>query len=287
MANATSVVSEFNPYVNDFSTYIDTFNPPETFPFDWVQMAGMRVLPPLLRSLEQQGLQVMVGHDLNSIVKLHRASGGRMKRIIQTNDPRYQPNATPADTMVLALMRGNVPQGCIAARLIWCENSLAEEMESGQFWVRDPASMWGPSDRCIVRAGIAKTIRSCHVVFSGSIYLSQEVSGGDTLAAMLRLHHIWVLCHWRWSWLLGIIEGALARRHAFDVYGATALDLGIWRTRPSEGEELHKYELTSCSRESAVESMLRPEMGDLSQPLGRPSLSMIPFAEGRQVVANL
>jgi hypothetical protein len=153
-------------------------------------------------------------------------------------------------------------------------------MESGQFWVSHPSAMWTEDDRCIVRATIARTIRSCHVVFAGSIFLSQDISGGDTLAAMLRLHHLWVLCHWRWSWLLGIIEGALARRHAFDVYGAMAMDLGIWRTRPGEGKDLYKYELTSCSREAAIESMLRAEMGDLERPMGRPPTSLLPF-EGR------
>lgn len=281
VADGPAAASDFDTFAGDFIDYLDAFDPPAGVPFEWAQMAGGRVVPPLLQALERQGLRAVVGHDLRTVAKLHRTSRGRMRRLIQTNDPCYHPDAGPADTMVLALMRRGVPQGCIAARLIWCESSLAEEMEGGRFWVRDPVRMWTPADRCIVRAGIARTIRGCHVVFSGSIYLAQEVSGGDTLAALLRLHHLWVLCHWRWSWLLGIIEGALARRHAFDVYGATALDLGIWRTRPGEGGELHKYELTSCSRESAVDSMLRPEMGDLSRPLGRPPTAVLPFEGGR------
>jgi len=286
MLNINVVYSDISPFSGDFANYIDDFNPVDSLPYQLVRVAGTEIIPPLLQSLEDQGLRAVIGHDLETVAKLYRSSGGRMRRLIQTNDPRFHPNATPGDTMVLALMRGGVPKGCVASRLIWCEGSLAEEMESGRFWVSHPRSMWTPADRCIVRAGIGKSIRSCHVAFSGSIYLAQDVTGGETLAAMLRLHHLWVLCHWRWSWFLGIIEGALARRHAFDVYGAMALDMGVWRTRPGEGPELHKYELTSCSREAAIENYLRPEMGDLARPLGRPPVSVMPY-EGNRGAADL
>jgi len=281
MHDISVVFSNFDSITSDFVNYIDDFNPLEALPIERVQMAGTEIIPPLLRSLEEQGLQAMMSHDLRSVSKLHRASGGRMRRLIQTNDQRYHPNASAADTMVLALMRDGVPKGCIASRLIWCERSLAEEMESGRFWVEHPASMWTPSDRCIVGAVIAKTIRTCHIVFTGSVYLAQDVTGGNTLAAMMRLHHLWVLCHWRWTWLVGVIEGALARRHAFDVYGGMALDLGVWRTRPGEGPELHEYELTSCERQTSMETWLRPEMGDLTRPMGRPSLAAMDFARER------
>jgi hypothetical protein len=275
MKNLNVIEHDFNSYVRDFAAYLDAFDPDERLPLDLVHTVGMEVIPPLLHALEDQGLQAVVGHDLATMANLYRSSGGRMKRLIQTNDPRYHPNATPADTMVLALMNGAKPQGCVASRLLWCEHSLAEEMESGRLWVSHPATMWTGADRCIVRAPIAKSIRSCYVVFTGSIYLAQEVTGGHTLAAMLRLHYIWVLCHWRWSWLTGIIEGALARRHIFDIYGMAAMDLGVWRTRPGEGDELHKYELPTCDRQTAMENWLRPETGDLSRPLGRPPFSVL------------
>jgi hypothetical protein len=280
MPDTNILYSEISPFADDLSDYIDSFNPNDSLPFGLIGLAGAEIVPSLLRSLAERDLRVCVGHNLSTVVKLHHASGGRMKRLIQTNDPLYHPEASSADTVVIALMRNGMPKGCVASRLVWCERSLAEEMESGRFWVSHPSTMWTVRDKCVVRAHVAKGIRSCHAVFAGSIFLAQDVTGGDTLAAMLRLHHLWVLCHWRWSWLLGIIEGALARRHAFDVYGAMAMDLGIWRSRPGEGEELHKYELMSCSREAAVESMLRSEMGDLSRPLGRPPVSVMPD-EGR------
>ena len=270
-----STVTDLSRFDDDLIDYLDAFAPDDIYSLGLTQMAGTEIIPPLLNALEEQNLQAVVGHDLKTVERLYRTSGGRMKRLIQTNDPKYHPNASPRDTNVLALLRDGVPQGCVASRLLWCERSLTEEMESGRLWVGHP-SLWTEEDRCVVRAPIAKKISACYVVFTGSIYLAQEVTGGSTLAAMLRLHYLWLVCHWRFSWLTGIIEGALARRHIFDVYGMTGLDVGIWRTRPGEGPELHKYELPTCDRETAVASWLRPETGDLSRPLGWPSFATLP-----------
>ena len=266
---------------DEFHEFLDEFMPDEALSFERIHTVGAALIPPLLSSLESQDLRLVVSRDLANVDRLYRASGGRMKRLIQTNDVRFHPNATPADTVVMALMRDNVPQGCIASRLLWVERSLAEEMENGHFWVTHPPTMWQAPDKCVVRANIAKTIKACHVVFTGSVYLAQGVTGGHTLAAILRLHHLWVLCHWRWSWLVAIIEGALVRRHAFDIYGMTGIDLGIWRTRPGEGDELYRYDLLTCPREAAMESWLRIETGDLNRPMGLPPRSIFPQAEQR------
>jgi hypothetical protein len=266
---------------NEFRDFVDEFFPDERFSFDRIHTVGATLIPPLLRSLESQGLRLVVSRNLASADWLYRASAGRMKRLIQTNDLRFHPNATPNDTVVMALFHDNEPRGCIASRLIWCEQSLAEEMESGRFWVMHPPTMWQDPDKCVVRANIAKTIKACHVVCTGSVYLAQGVTGGHTLAAMLRLHHLWILCHWRWSWLVAIIEGSLVRRHAFDIYGMMAIDLGIWRTRPGEGDELHRYDLLTCPRDAAMESWLRIETGDLNRPMGLPPRSVFPCTEQR------
>lgn len=281
MHDGNVLISNARPSRDEFRDFLDEFAPDEGLPFDRVHIVGAKLIPPLLRSLESRGLRLVIGHDLTSAEKLYRASAGRMKRLIQTNDVRFHPNATPADTVVMALMRGDVPQGCITSRLIWCERSLAEEMEGGKFWVMHPPTMWRASDRCIVRSPIARTIRACNVVCAGSVYLAQEVTGGQTLSAMSRLHNLWILCHWRWSWLIAIIEGSLARRHAFDIYGMTGIDLGIWRTRPGEGSDLHRYDLLTCPRDAAMESWLRLETADLARPMGLPPASVLPRTEGR------
>lgn len=264
---------------DEFRDFLDEFRPDEVLSFERIHTVGAALIPPILSALESQGLRLVVSRDLTSADRLYRESGGRMKRLIQTNDVRFHPNATPADTVVMALMRDGRPYGCVASRLIWCERSLAEEMEDGRFWVTHPPTMWRETDRCVVRSSIARTIRACHVVCAGSVYLAQEVSGGRTLAALCRLHNLWILCHWRWSWLVAIIEGPLARRHAFDIYGMTGIDLGVWRTRPDEDSALHRYDLATCPREAAMESWLRLETADLARPMGLPPASILPTAE--------
>ena len=61
--------------------------------------------------------------------------------------------------------------------------------------------------------------------------------------------------------------------------------MGVWRTRPGEGNELYRYEMTTCEREACMDQWLRPEMGLLSRPLGRPSMDVLP-SEGRRAEAD-
>jgi hypothetical protein len=254
--------------------YLDAFDPPEIVPQEKLRLVGAEIIPPLLGALFQRDLAPFVTHNLDFVVSVYRSSRGGM-RLVKACDPRFHPNASPADTNVLVLARDSEVVGCVASRLIWCESTLAEEMESGRFWVSDPKIMWSASDKCLTSARMGKRIRSCNVVYSGSIYLDPSVRGGTTLAAMCRLHLLWLLCHWRWSWLVGLIGGDLINHHAFDVYGVDLLEQGVWRTREGDNE-LHRYQLALNERSAAMEAWLRPEMGDLSRPMGRPSRDILP-----------
>jgi hypothetical protein len=264
--------------------YLDAFDPAPFVPAEHIPTIATDIIHPLLRALAAEGLRPYVGHDLRTVEKIQDMSAGRM-RLVQANNPKFHPNASPDDTNVLVLMQDETPRGCVASRLIWCERTLAEEMESGRFWVSHPLSMW--TDKCIVDSYIAKVIKACPVIFTGSIFLFPGATGGNALAALLRLHYLWAVCHWRWSWGIGLIEGALIRRHAFDIYGAMSLDMGVWRTRQGSGEELHRYEITVCEREAAMNAWLRPEMGDLSRPMGRPPRSVLPVEGERERVAPM
>lgn len=255
--------------------YLDAFDPSEFILTDLVDRLGDDILLPLIRSLAAADLRPFVGHDLAAIAQIQEANADRM-RLVHANNPRFHPKTSRANTSVLILKRGTKPVGCVASRLIWCERTLAEEMESGRFWVANPFTMWHGRDRCIVNSFMARAIKSCPVVFTGSIFLDKSVTGGTVLAAMLRLHYVWLLCHWQWSWAIGITEGALIRRHLFDVYGSMSLHLGVWRTRPGS-TGLHPYEISICEREAAMTAWLRPEMGELSRPMNRPPKSVLPF----------
>lgn len=257
---------------SDLALYLDAFDPPEPIPADALRTIGTDVIPPLLGALSERGLSAYVTHDLNHVLGVCQASRGQML-LVPVNDPQFHPNASREDTSVLLLARDSELVGCIASRLIWCEKTLAEEMESGRFWVSDPKTMW-TQDRCVTNFHAARGIGSCPVVYSGSVYLDPSVRGGTTLAAMCRLHLLWLVCHWRWSWLVGVMEAGLLQ-HAFSIYGVDFVEQGLWITREDD-DELHHYQLALNRRAAAMEAWLRPEMGDLTRPMGRPPRSILP-----------
>ncbi len=264
-----------NPTENaDPVPYLDAFRPPEIVPPDTLRRVGMDIVPPLLGALSNNGISVFVTHNLGSVAKIQKDSRGGM-HLAKTNDPKFHPKTSWDDTNVLVLSCDSALVGCISSRLIWCERTLAEEMESGRFWVSDPATMWTSRDRCITNSVAAKAIRGCPVVYCGSVYLDPRVRGGVTLAAMCRLHLLWLVCHWRWSWLVGVVEGGLLHHHAFDVYGVDLVEHGLWITRDDD-DELHRYQLALNRRDTAMEAWLRPEMGDLARPMGRPPKTVLP-----------
>jgi len=262
--------SSFDP---ELVPYLDAFDPPDLVPAETLRTVGTDVILPLLTSLSDRELSAFVTHDLNYVLSVAKNSRGRML-LVPVNDPRFHPKANRADTSVMLLARDSEIVGCIASRLLWCERTLAEEMESGRFWVSDPATMWTKQDRCVTNFHAARTIGSCPVVYCGSVYLDPSVRGGATLAAMCRLHLLWLVCHWRWSWLVGVMESGLVR-HAFSVYGVDLVEQGLWITREDD-DELHHYQLALNRRDAAMDAWLRPEMGDLSRPMGRPPKTILP-----------
>lgn len=257
----------------DLSHYLDAFDPPFSLSQAALTTVGIDVIPPLLAALADRGLSVYVTHDLSYLENVRESSRGGMQ-LVKVNDPKFHPQANRDDANVLLLARGAELVGCIASRLLWCEQSLAEELESGRFWVSSPASMWTERDRCVTNSLTARSIASCPVVYCGSVYLDPSIRGGATLAAMCRLHCLWLVCHWRWSWLVGFIESGLLHHHAFDIYGADLVEQGLWLTR--DDDELHHYHVVLTRRLAAMSAWIRPEMGDLSRPLGRPPRSILP-----------
>ncbi len=268
---------------SDLVSYLDSFEPPEFVSPERLRTAGAEVIPPLLAALSERGLSAFITHDLNYVASVFKNSYGSAL-LVPVNNPQFHPNANRADTNVLLLTRNSDLVGCIASRLIWCERTLAEEMESGRFWVSNPATMWTPQDRCVAEFHAARTIGSCPVVYSGSVYLDPSVRGGMTLAAMCRLHLLWLLCHWRWSWLVGVMESGLIH-HAFNIYGVDFIEQGLWITREDD-DEMHHYHLALNRREAAMEAWLRPEMGDLGRPMGRPPRAILPREAAEQIRPN-
>jgi hypothetical protein len=249
----------------DAPLYLDTFRPREFVSARHREAASQHIVPALLTALSRSGLAAHVTHELRYVAAIKKHSGGDM-RLVKLNDPRFHPEASAADANVLVLARDGIAVGCVASRLAWCEHTLGEEMESGRFWVSDVETMWSPEDRCVVNASTARTIRACHVVYGGSIYLEPSLRGGTVLSAMMRLHVLWVLCHWQWSWAMSLLEPRFLG-HAFGVYGVQSMEPGVWRTREGDNE-LHGYFMALSERAFRADAYFDPDTADPSRPMG-------------------
>lgn len=225
------------------------------------RLAGS-VVPGLVRSLEENDLTPEIGHNLNRIREIHEASEGRM-RLFQPFNPAYQIDHGENDTVVLTLHRDGRAIACAATRLLWIGESLAKDMQSLRLFYHDAREMSLAGESCVVTAPTASLIADCHIALTGAVF----VEAGEkplVLKALMRLLHIWVYTHWKWSWLAGIAEPAVARKYAFDIYGFTSVEKGVFR----EGRD---YMLLVAPRryyETQVEDGI---LSDLEHPLGAPT----------------
>ncbi len=225
------------------------------------RLAG-NVVPGLVRSLEENGLTPEIGHDLGQVREIHDTSDGRM-RLFQPFNPIYQLDYGEDDTVVLTLHRDGQPVACAATRLLWIGESLAKDMQSLRLFYHDARQMSRAGESCIVTAPTASLIADCHIALTGAVFV-QAGEKSDVVKALMRLLHIWVYAHWKWSWLAGIAEPAVARKYAFDIYGFTSIEKGVFR----EGRD---YMLLVAPRryyENQVEDGL---LNDLEHPLGAPT----------------
>jgi hypothetical protein len=277
-------LTELDERSGDLELYLDGFRPRDSISQETVRAIGRGLIPPLLTALDELDLSVFVTAKLDYLAEVCRDAEGEM-HLAKVNDPRFHPDANRRDTCVMLLTRKAQILGCIGARLIWCERSLAEEMECGQFWVSDPRSMWSERDRCLTNSILARSITSSFVVYCGSVYLHPSVRGGVTLAALCRLHLIWLVSHWRWSWLVGVLHEGLLQRHAFDIYGVECVEQGIWMSREGD-DSIHRYQLAFNRRETAMQCWLRPEMADLRRPMGRPPRVVLPYEAPKEIRGN-
>ena len=238
---------------------------PRDLDVDRAEQISRDVIEPLIAVLRADGVEAMLGHDLDRIADLQRKSSDRMVRLSPLNDPRWHPDATAENTIVLVLDHAGADVGCIASRIVNCEGSLGAAMVQGSFWYGDGVP---PDHQCHVTAERAWEIEDRPVLYTASIYLEKSFTHSKLLAAMARLHHVWATTHRFWSDGIGLAEPGIARRHAVDVYGIS--DIGHWVFRAAPGEDLTQFSLLWSSRKRA-RALLTPALGDLSRPIGVPN----------------
>ncbi len=249
--------------------YLDSFDAGQISPCRRQKVAGV-VVPTLVRALEQVGLTPTISHDLGCVVEIQSENADRM-RLFQPFNPALQIGHGAKDTVVLSLQRDNRQVACAATRLLWIGESLALDMQSLRLFYADVRGMSRPGETCIVTAPSAKKIGDCHVGLTGAVFVHRG-EGPVVVRAMMRLLHLWVFAHWKWSWLMGIAERPVVRGFAYDIYGYPSAELGVWR----EGRE---YMLLVAPRRYYEERVDDPSFHDLASSLGQPTQSAMTSAQ--------
>lgn len=230
-----------------FRHYLTAFDG-RGLPVDALRHLGATTIPAFMRALSELNLEPLIGHDLDRIASIQRASEGRM-RLIPLSDPARNPDADASNTIVLVLTRSGADVACAGIRIIWLENSLAEAM----------VAMFS-AEEVTVSAPRAYEIKACFVAFSVSFYVSRGESP-MVATVMSRLLHLFAVAQFNWSHLVAIAERAQARLLAHDIHGFTSTELGVWR----DGRE---YMLLHAPRQNFRALALSPRFGNLSASLG-------------------
>ena len=244
-----------------FKHYLDAFDAGQISPCRRQRVAGI-VVPTLVRAMEEVGLTPMISHELGCVAEIQSENADRM-RLFQPFNPALQIGHGAKDTVVLSLQRDNRQIACAATRLLWIGESLALDMQSLRLFYADVRGMSRPGETCIVTAPSAKKIGDCHVGLTGAVFVHRG-ENSVVVRAMMRLLHLWVFAHWKWSWLMGIAERPVVRGYAYDVYGYPSAELGVWR----EGRE---YMLLVAPRRYYEERVDDPSFHDLTIPPGQPT----------------
>jgi hypothetical protein len=219
-------------------------------------------IPGMVRSLEEVGLAPKISNDLQPIVEIQAENPDRM-RLFQPFNPLFQPRYSAHDTVVLTVERDDQPVACAGTRLFWVGESLANEMESLRLFYSNVRGMSRPRENVVVTAPTAKRIGDCNVALTGAVFVKQGESP-VVVKAMMRLLHLWVFVHWKWTWLIGLASRPIVRGYGYDTYGFTSAEMGIWR----EGRE---YLLLLAPRRHYADLIGNPSFHDLSVALGEPS----------------
>ncbi len=213
------------------------------------------IVPGLLRKIAAAGLDVLVSRSLEPLAEFHagRSDGRSLSPIF---DPACQLDADASNALALFLTCDSKPIGAVGCRLLWCEGTLADELESLRLFYTDPATMARLGQTCVVTARMAREeIMSCAVAISGAGYMREEARGGGAFKALFRLLHVLML-GWRWSWEVALIREEQPNRLSVNAYGFRGLDPFIIL-----GER--RYYLAGSRRREVREQLLRPDVAEL------------------------
>jgi hypothetical protein len=250
--------------------YLNRFDG-RALPRDLRSVARFQVAQPIVHQLEAEGLSVELVNGLAPLYEANRSDPTR-KRIVHHYDMAFHPHRDPNDTVTLAVRYGDELVACAAGIAAWVETDLASELRALEHFYEEPKHMAKSGDCCIVTAPTASLIRHCSIAWSAGFWTAEEHSRPSSIlpVAAIRLLHLWLLTHWRFSYLVGMGREPIARRYAVKLDGMPSCELGLWIPGTAPLKERERW-LFIAPRDYLRWNFLRPEAADLNRPLGQPS----------------
>lgn len=228
------------------------------------------VVPELIEAIHRHNLVPRLGHDLGTVADIQRRNASRM-RLFRPFNPEFQDH-DESNTVVMTIERDGEPVACAGTRLLWIDGSLGDAFQSLRIDYSDAGATAGRGEACVCTAPTAWSIADCPIGLTGAVFV-QQGEPPQVLRTMMRLLHLWVFVHWRWSWLISLAQEPHVRADANDVYGFPITETGVARCG-------HWYWLLLAPRSFYRATVTGSSFRSLDMPLCLPSEAAIRRAGG-------
>lgn len=222
-----------------------------------------RIAPALVRAAREADLVPMVSHSLDTLVEI-KAIDPERAFLSQLSTPALHPDAGPADTAIVLLMRDGQPVASASLRLRWIEGNLQDAIETKSLFYADPCQ--APEAELIVcRAAKAREIRACHVIVAGALWVARSATTVDSrmIKLLVRFLNLLAMANYHWSWCISFSLPPLMRQ-AFPIYGADGIEHGVYM---DIGNRRVETVLVHASRARFLDNLLSPAYLDLGHDL--------------------
>jgi hypothetical protein len=218
------------------------------------------LVPTLLSRQADRGRDILVGHNID-LVSSFQAEHPEMP-LFQPFDRRCQPSANERDTIVLIAKRDERQIGCVAARNLWIERDLGEELRTLRLFYEDVFDQATPGEICYVPVGIASGIRAVTVALGGAGYVEATERGDGLYSDMVKLLFILELASWRFSHQAALMANGNIGVIGLHPNGMRDFVAPVFRLVPGQNLRDRLYWLTTRERAALVADLLRPEMAN-------------------------
>lgn len=179
------------------------------------------LLPSLVNPLSEMGIEVRVHYELKPFLAYKQQSGAlTLPALSEYADPP----CSISDTRVMTAEHDGEVIGIVGARLIWCEDSLADALSRMVF----PGEYWK------IVSPIATGIKCVQVVFRSGAEIDEAWRGLGIFKRMSRLFDLLLLgSGLNWTWRAAVIRKD-KQDLGWSLYDYPMATAGVIRVTPSE-----------------------------------------------------